>query len=224
MEEAKFNNLCSHYKDTFDIHRATIKQRDTLFYGLLVILAVFTLQLSSTEMVVGVVNDYINNATGIKLGKSADFISTLLWLLLLGFTTRYYQVVLEIERQYGYLHALEEKLNGYYPETKVFTREGKSYLSKYPLFSNWVWLLYTVFFPSLIIFSVIMRVNSEINGMQSIEVNQIIDFFCYLVIATSSILYIYRLHESSIQNITNCCIGRVKAVFFCAKKNETGVR
>ncbi len=209
MEEAKFNNLCSHYKDSFDIHLASIKQRDKLFYWLLVIIAVFTLQLSSTDIVVNVVNDYINKAAGIKLGKSSDFISTLLWLLLLGFTTRYYQVVLEIERQYGYLHTLEEKLNGYYPETKVFTREGKSYLSKYPLFSNWVWLLYTVLFPCLIVFSVIMKAYSEISEMQSIEVNQIIDFVCYLVIATSSILYIYRLHESSIQNITNRCTGLI---------------
>ncbi|SSC10298.1 hypothetical protein [thiotrophic endosymbiont of Bathymodiolus puteoserpentis (Logatchev)] len=103
MEEAKFNNLCSHYKDSFDIHLASIKQRDKLFYWLLIIMAVFTLQLSSTDIVVNVVNDYINKAVGIKLGKSADFIATLLWLLLLGFTTRYYQVVLEIERQYGYL-------------------------------------------------------------------------------------------------------------------------
>ncbi len=209
MNEAKFNNLCSHYKDTFDIHRASIKQRDTLFYGLLIILAVFTLQLSSTEMVVSVVSDYLNKTTGIKLGKSADFISTLLWLLLLGFTTRYFQVVLEIERQYGYLHALEKELNGFYSESKAFTREGKSYLSKYPLFSNWVWLLYTVFFPCLIIFSVIMRINSEIEGMQSIEANQIIDFTCYLVIATSSILYIYRLHESSIQNIMNWIMNKL---------------
>ena len=209
MEEAKFNNLCSHYKDSFDIHLASIKQRDKLFYWLLIIMAVFTLQLSSTDIVVNVVNDYINKAVGIKLGKSADFIATLLWLLLLGFTTRYYQVVLEIERQYGYLHALEEKLNGCYPETKVFTREGKSYLSKYPLFSNWVWLLYTVLFPCLIVFSVITKGYSEISEMQSIEANQIIDFVCYLVIATSSILYIYRLHKSSIQNITNRCTGLI---------------
>jgi hypothetical protein len=108
-----------------------------------------------------------------------------------------------------YLHALEEKLNGYYPETKVFTREGKSYLSKYPLFSNWVWLLYTVLFPCLIVFSVITKGYSEISEMQSIEANQIIDFVCYLVIATSSILYIYRLHKSSIQNITNRCTGLI---------------
>jgi len=94
MEEAKFNNLCSHYKDTFDIHRATIKQRDTLFYGLLVILAVFTLQLSSTEIVANIVNEYVSKSTGIKLGKNAYFISTLLWFLLLGFSTRYFQIVI----------------------------------------------------------------------------------------------------------------------------------
>lgn len=201
MEEAKFNNLCSHYKDTFDIHRASIKQRDTLFYGLLVILAVFTLQLSSTEVVVNIVNEYVSKTTGVKFGKNVDFISTLLWFLLLGFTTRYFQVVLEIERQYGYLHTLEKQLNGFYPHSKAFTREGKSYLSKYPLFSNWVWLLYTLFFPILIIFCVVVRIKSQIEGMESIEANQLIDFICYLIIGTSSTLYIYRLHESGIENL-----------------------
>ena len=204
MEEQKFNNLCSHYKDTFDIHRASIKQRDMLFYGLFVILAVFTLQLSSTEIVVGVVNDYVNKAIGTKIDNSADFVSTLLCLLLLGFTTRYYQVALEIERQYEYLDMLEKNLNSYYPETKVFTREGKSYLNQYPLFSSWVWFIYTILFPIFIIFSVIMRCISEIGEMQSTEmVNQIIDSFCYLVIIISSILYILRLHKKSIQNIIN---------------------
>ena len=207
MEDAKFNNLCSHYKDTFDTHRVSIKQRDTLFYGLLVILAVFTLQLSSTEVVANMVNEYVSKTTGVKLGKNIDFISTLLWFLLLGFTTRYYQVVLEIERQYGYLHALEENLNYFYPESKIFTREGASYLSKYPLFSNWVWLLYTLFFPSLIIFCIIMRINGQVEAMKAIDVNQIIDFICYLIVGTSSILYMYRLHESSIENLTNRCIG-----------------
>ncbi len=195
MEEAKFNNLCSHHKDSFDIHLSSIKQRDKLFYWLLVIMAVFTLQLSSTDIVIDIVNNYINNTVGIRLGGSADFIATLLWLLLLGFTTKYYQIVLEIERQYGYLHVLEEKLNGYYPETKLFTREGKSYLDKYPLFSKWMWLLYTVFFPILIIFSVVIRLSSEVKEIQYIGVNQIIDFVCCFIIIISSILYIHKLHK-----------------------------
>ncbi|MCP4988872.1 MAG: hypothetical protein GY928_23305 [Colwellia sp.] len=202
MEEAKFNNLCSHYKDSFDIHRSTIKQRDTLFYGLLVILSIFTLQLSSADTVATIVNEYVAKVSGVKVGNNIDFISTFMWLMLLGFSTRYFQVVLEIERQYGYLHAIEDQLNTHYPDSSAFTREGKSYLSKYPLFSNWVWLLYTLFFPFLIVFSVIAKITSEIAAMQSIGFNQIIDFVCYLVIGTSSILYIYRLHESSIENLT----------------------
>lgn len=209
MEESKFNNLCSHYKDSFDIHRATIKQRDTLFYGLLIILAVFTLQMSSSETVAGILNEYVAKVSGVKIGNSLDFISTLMWLLLFGFSTRYFQVVLEIERQYGYLHALEEELNNCYSHSKAFTREGKAYLSKYPLFSNWVWLLYSVFFPCLIVVSVIARIDSEIAGINSIEFNQIIDFVCYLMIGTSSTLYFYRLHESSIENLTHRCTGLI---------------
>ena len=202
MEEAKFNNLCSHYKDTFDIHSSTIKRRDTLFYGLLVILAVFSLQLSSVEAVANIVNEYIAKISGIKVGNNLDFISTLLWFSLLGFSTRYFQVVLEIERQYGYLHGLEKELNVHYPNSIVFTREGKTYLSKYPLFSNWVWLLYTFFFPCLVISSVIFRITNQISRMESIGYNQIIDFICYLIIGTSSILYIYKLHEKKILNLT----------------------
>ncbi len=201
MNEAKLNHLCSHYKDTFDIHRMSIKQRDTLFYGLLMILAVFTLQLSSTEIVATIVNEYVNKATGVKLGKNVDFISTLMWFLLLGFCTRYFQVVVEIERQYSYLHTLEELLNKSYPDTKVFTREGSSYLSKYPLFSNWVWLLYTLFFPIIILFCIVIRIKSEVDVMEVIEANQIIDFTCYLIIGTSTILYSYKLHERFINNV-----------------------
>ncbi len=214
MEEEKFNNLCSHYKDSFDIHSSTIKRRDTLFYGLLVILAVFTLQLSSTDTVASIVVEYVAKVSGVKIGNNIDFISTLMWLVLLGFSTRYFQVVLEIERQYDYLHSLEKQLNGYYSESSAFTREGKSYLSKYPLFSNWVWLLYTLFFPCLIVISIIARINSEIEAMNSIGFNQIIDFVCYIIIGTSSILYIYRLHESCIENLAST----LKCVIFNKKQ------
>jgi hypothetical protein len=208
MEEAKFNNLCSHYKDSFDVHRSTIKQRDTLFYSLLTILAIFTLQMSSADMVASMLNEYVDKLIGVKLGNNLDFMITLMWLLLFGFSTKYFQIVLEIERQYNYLHVLEKQLNSYYLTSKAFTREGDAYLNKYPIFSNWIWLLFTLFFPSLILFSAITKINSEIVTMNSIQLNQIIDFSCYLMIGTSSILYMYRLHESNIKNLWNDCYER----------------
>lgn len=204
MEEAKFNNLCSHYKDSFDIHRSSIKQRDTLFYGLLVILAIFTLQISSAESVTNIVSEYVKNISGVKIGNNVEFISTLMWLMLLGFSTRYFQVVLEIERQYDYLHALEEQLNSFYPNTKAFTREGKSYLGKYPLFSKWVWLLYTLFFPVLILLSVLSKIVSKMGPITfelfpTVNFNELINLACCIIILFSTIFYIYRLHEEFIE-------------------------
>ncbi|EIU7824643.1 hypothetical protein QU232_004244 [Vibrio vulnificus] len=212
MEEAKFNQLCSHYKDTFDIHRASIKQRDTLFYALLLTLAVFTLQFSSVEVVTSIVTEYVQKSTGVKLGQNTDFMSTLLWFVILGFSTRYFQVVLEIERQYGYLHKLEATLNNQYDDEYSFTREGKSYLSKYPLFSNWVWLLYTLFFPSILLFVIIARIKFQVSTMESIEINQIIDFICYLIVGTSTVLYTYRLHEEAVLKSTGAVWDKIKSI------------
>ncbi|EHU9521050.1 hypothetical protein KZY93_004495 [Vibrio vulnificus] len=214
MEEAKFNHLCSHYKDTFDIHRASIKQRDTLFYALLLTLAVFTLQFSSVEVVTSIITEYVQKSTGVKLGQNKDFISTLLWFAILGFSTRYFQVVLEIERQYGYLHKLEETLNNQYDDDYSFTREGKTYLSKYPLFSNWVWLLYTLFFPSILLFVIIARIKFQVSTMDSIEINQVIDFICYLIVGTSTVLYTYRLHEEAILKSIGGVWDKIKSFYY----------
>ncbi|EHZ2492117.1 hypothetical protein ABNJ94_002529 [Vibrio parahaemolyticus] len=202
MEDVKFNNLCSHYKDSFDNHKASIKQRDTLFYLLLVILSIFTLQLSSTEAVTTIVTEYVKKSTGIGLSGSTGFISTLLWFLLMGFSIRYFQVVIEIERQYSYLHILETEINEFYKQDSVaFTREGKSYLSKYPLFSNWVWLLYTFFFPILILSCTILKIKNQTVTSSPFTANQIIEIICFAIINISVLLYTYRLHENQVNKV-----------------------
>lgn len=195
MEAEKFNNLCSHYKDTYDLHRTSIKQRDTLFYSLLIVLAVFTLQISSTEVVSTIVSDYFNKISGIKLGKNADFISTFLWLILFGFTIRYFQVVLEIERQYDYLHKIEIDLNCFYRNSVIFTREGRFYINHYSLFSNWTWFLYAIIFPSFIIFCSIIKIQAQLNLRNDIALSLWVDLICYIMICTTSFLYILQLHK-----------------------------
>jgi hypothetical protein len=193
MESEKFNNLCSHYKDTFDNHKKSIKQRDMLFYILLLVLATFTLQLTEEH----VVEDVIEQYSGIKIGNDVDFISTLGWLLLLGFTARYFQVVIEIERQYEYLHYIEKQINKFYKGTRVFTKEGKTYLSRYPLFLDWIRLLYTLIFPVIIVFSILIKICGDIYPYTL----NIIDILSFFIITISTILYMYRLHEKSIERI-----------------------
>lgn len=197
--ESKLNNLCAHYKDTYDIHLGSVKQRDTLFYALLVIAAFFSLQITSLEFVNGVITDYLSKEAGIMIAKDSSLLSTLLWFLLLGISTKYYQVTVQIERQYQYLHALEERLNHHYPGTVAFTREGASYLNGYPIFSNWLWLLYTLAFPFLLLLAISIRTKSEISSASDIY-PLIPNFICYLLIGTSTILYLWKLHGHWILN------------------------
>jgi hypothetical protein len=196
LGEAEFNNLCSHYKDTYEIHLSTIKQRDTLFYALLVILALFSLQISSTELVNSALSGYVNKQLDITIEKNSNLFGTLLWLLLFGFSTRYYQTVIQIERQYNYIHHLEEIISGRFTGTRAFTREGKSYLGEYPLFSNWMWLLYTLAFPFIILLCIFFRIQFEVENHEKLGVALILGFISFFLVVISTILYIDKLHGS----------------------------
>lgn len=201
LSEAEFNNLCSHYKDTYEIHLASVKQRDTLFYALLVILALFSLQVASTDLVNSALSSYVNKQLDISIDKNSNLFGTLLWLLLFGFSSRYYQTVIQIERQYDYIHHLEELVSGRYPGTRAFTREGKSYLGEYPLFSNWVWLLYTLAFPLIIMLCISIRIYGELANYEILGLSLAPAFVSYLLVGTSTILYIGKLHGSSLRKL-----------------------
>ncbi len=205
-DDTAFNNLCAHYKDTYDLHLSIIKQRDTLFYILLVILAFFSLQITSADLVNGAVSSYIDKQYSVTVDKNSSLFSSLVWLLLFGVSSKYYQTVIQIERQYDYIHHLEKLLNLKYPETQVFTREGRFYLDRYPLFSSWIYFLYTLAFPTLILFSIIFRIKGELakvvvsnpdfsTGFTSYLVSIMsLGFFCYLLVGTSTLLYLWKLH------------------------------
>ncbi len=205
LSEAEFNNLCSHYKDTYEIHLASIKQRDTLFYALLLILALFSLQVTSTDLVNSALSSYVNKQLDLSIDKNSNLFGTLLWLLLFGFSSKYYQSVIQIERQYGYIHHLEEIVSSRYSGTRAFTREGKSYLGEYPLFSNWVWFLYTIAFPLIILLCIVIRIYGDLANYESLGVSLIPAYVSYLLVGTSTVLFIGKLHGSSLSR----CIRRV---------------
>jgi hypothetical protein len=76
------------------------------------------------------------------------YVRSVLWFLLLGLTLRYSQLTLNLERQYGYIHQLEEALQEVVHP--AFRREGRAYLENYPRFLTWAHFLYTVVFPLLL--------------------------------------------------------------------------
>lgn len=212
LGEAEFSNLCSHYKDTFDIHLACTKQRDTLFYALLVILALFSLQVTSADLINTTLSTYANKELDIAIDKNSNLFGTLLWLLLFGLSTKYYQAVIQIERQYDYLHHLEEILSSRYPGTRAFTREGKSYISEYPLFSQWMSFLYTITFPLIILVCIGLRMRSELNSHETLGLSLLPCFISYLLVGTSTILYIGKLHAAFFRKLLTFTLNAFRMV------------
>ncbi|MCK5591890.1 MAG: hypothetical protein KAI72_08045 [Candidatus Pacebacteria bacterium] len=190
-QQVKFDNLCSHYKDTYELHKEDVKHRDKLFYSLLIVLGLFTIQSLSPEIVAEVMQDKAGESVAAIIVNDINLISTLLWFALFGLSSRYFQINIRIERQYDYIHSLESGLNSFYPCSKAFTREGKSYLNKYPLFLNWMSILYTIVFPMLILFVVSIQILDEI---KSDNENLVLDSMCCLVIYISVILYLLMIH------------------------------
>lgn len=222
LAEIEFANLCSHYKDTFDIQIGTIKQRDRLFYILLLILSFFSLQIMSGDLINGAISSYVNKQVGILIDDRSNLFGTILWFLVFGVSSRYFQIILQIERQYDYLHALEHMLNSHYEGTIAFTREGKTYNTNYPLFSNWMCFLYTVAFPVLILTCIIIRINIDLNALNTLGFKLLPAFLCYLLVGTSTILYMDKLHRPTIKQWILITLKKIKELF--SRKRRTKIK
>ncbi|MBN1460590.1 MAG: hypothetical protein JXA57_13735, partial [Armatimonadetes bacterium] len=108
----------------------------------------------------GVFSDLMTRKLELDSGIDISYLSSVLWFVFVVLTLRYYQAVVHIERQYHYIHALEEQLGAEYVPP-AFTREGKAYLRGYPLFSRWSWLMYTVVFPCLVVGMAVVKIVNE---------------------------------------------------------------
>lgn len=193
LEEAKFNNLCTHYKDSYDIHLGTRKEREIVFYALLIVTSFFSFQISSIDTANGIIADVLKQTGGITIDKKSGVIPSLFWLLLFGLSTKFYQIHTRIEREYAYLHKIEDLINAHYPSTAAFTREGKSYLTNYPKISDLIHFLYNFIFPLMIILSITTRVyKDEFSYFNSI---------LFLSILSTTLTYMFWMNQDDLLKI-----------------------
>lgn len=144
-------------------------------------------------------SSFLSSQYGLNTIINFNLLGSIIWFLLLVFSLRYFQVSVFIERQYEYLHVLEYKLNQKLGE-EIITREGKSYLADYPKFSDWVWLMYTVLFPTTLLLVALCKVVYEwmdtgfnFSGYTTLNTT----FFVFLVVTI--LLYLLKIHASSEQ-------------------------
>lgn len=72
------------------------------------------------------------------------------WVLTLTIGLRYCQTSVLVNRQYPYLHALEEAISPEVGGGDLYQREGKVYLREYPLLLDVAWIAYVILFPLIV--------------------------------------------------------------------------
>lgn len=144
--------LYDHYKDSFSLIRQRETQRDRQFLLVIALFALLAVGISYSDSLMSVL------ASATFLGVTANIsevpipaLVTLLWVYTLAISLLYCQSSINIERQYEYIHALENQLGETAGDSVAFQREGRAYLTNYPVFSEWAWVLYVFVFPTLFV-------------------------------------------------------------------------
>ncbi len=192
-EDAKLDVLHSHYADTFDRIARRLAQRDRLFLYAVVAISVMLIQVVAPEDSDAALAAIVGDKLGLPAPLRLSVLGSVLWFVLLGLLLRYFQAVIYVERQYGYVHSLEGMLNTCFGG-KAFTREGESYSANYPLFSKWAWWLYTVVFPVVIVLVLAVKLGAECRPEGRSGWLLAFDATAFATIATSTALYTLQLH------------------------------
>lgn len=190
--------LCEHYKNSYDVHRESIKKRDILFYILLILMGFFLIYTKHPLVISKSLDIYINKQIGITLIKEIISFSTIFWILITVISLKYFQIVLEIERQYKYIHEIEKTLQTYFSDGSSFTREGVSYKNNNKYFNKWSKFIYGYFFTALLITSITINIILSIINLEYFQILTLINIICFITTLTSSILYLFTISRKKI--------------------------
>lgn len=193
MAETRVDVLHDHYKESFSYIREREKQRDRLFLILIGLFALLILEIQYPADFGGALGKV--SVSGAQLDLSALPLPGLLsasWVLTLAIALRYCQAAINAERQYAYLHRLEEKISRELGDEELYRREGKSYLDDYPLFQDWVWICYVFLFPVIAMLATVVLIGLELTGLPYPSLSKMLDTVIAMAIVVS--FYLYRWH------------------------------
>lgn len=191
-EDTKLNVLNDHYNQTVADVKKTGRSRDKAFIAVFVLLGIMAFMLVSPDHSESLLSQIITKKLGIDATLSISFIGSLVWAGILFTSISYFQSVINLEKLYNYSHRLEEELSQHYGG-KVFTREGKSYLEDYPIYSEWLHVIYRYIFPVLLIVILAAKVIAEQKTQNYSTLPLLIDWLIFIMTVLSAVLYVYSI-------------------------------
>lgn len=206
--ESKYSTLYDHYKESVTYLKNDLIKRDKITVGLLLLFAIyFVIEISPIDSVL-LANKYITSKLGLALNINYKTLATIILLLLLVLIVRYFQICLSIEKQYSYIHCVENKINTMSSE-ELITREGYSYLKEYPLLLAVIHRIYNFFLPVVIIIA--MSVKGYELFKVSFDKSSIINIMIIFLIIICTILYLLFIYREV--KFVNWINSKIKILF-----------
>ncbi len=194
-DDTKLTVLNDHYNSTVADVKKLNKSRDTNFLFMLILLGVMAFQYVSPSQSQSVLTQFAQKRLEVDAAVSINVIASLVWFALLYVAVRYFQNVINLEKQFNYTHQLEAELAKHY-NGKAFTREGKAYLNNYAIFSDWVHIVYWYIFPVLFLVAITVKIVGEWAATNQNTSQLWLNTFIYASLVISTVLYVISLHRT----------------------------
>jgi len=197
-KDKKLDILHDHYKETFSRIKEVESSRDKTFIWLIALFSALILQISypiAVGKAIGKISIF-----GTELNISVLPLPAILdvtWLLTLVIGLKYCQNVTFVNRQYPYLHSLEDVISPELGGGDLYRREGHVYLKDFPIVLDIAWFFYGFFFPITIMSAALwLMVLEKRHGAHPSVFDIIVAlalfavFFIYRVLPT--IIYVWK--------------------------------
>ena len=149
--EKRLEILHDHYKETFARIREVETARDRLFLWVIALFALLSLEIGYPAAVGGSLEKVSVLGTEFNLRSlPLPALLNVTWVLTLAIALRYCQTTVWVNRQYPYLHDLEAVISPELGGGNIYHREGKVYLSEYPVVLDVAWIAYVFLFPLIV--------------------------------------------------------------------------
>lgn len=183
--------LYDHYKDTIEETKKQESRRNKLFIIILIHIFVLFLVSYKPESMCNVISDLLMEKWKMGFYFSINIIQIAIMISMLYCVIRYYQINMQINRIYPYIHTIENELSKQI--SKNFTREGKNYLKEYPKTQNIVYFCYKYIFPVFYIIALIYRV--VINNTWNSPVIKSIEVIITILLIILNIVYMIDIFQ-----------------------------
>lgn len=190
--EKRLDVLHDHYKETFSRIREIEASRNRLLIWVIVAFGVLAVEVAYPAQFDGSFESLSVAGIQVALGSlpRAALLSAT-WVLATTLVLRYCQTSIAVERQYPYLHRLEDEISPMLGGFPFYCREGKFYLERYPPLLNVVFFGYVILLPAVIIGASIALMYREWAKLNLPIVHRMVD--TALALSVIVLLVIYRV-------------------------------